>query len=125
MRRAVTAGLLLTVFTALASACVAGFGSGTAVLCKEGLHRPNECKRHSSVKSTGSDLKTADCSTIISAAPPRCGFRTFTQFSTAQPVAVSFSAPQPQSVKAMRIGDAVIIVSSVGPSETDRGPPRS
>jgi hypothetical protein len=61
-------------------------------------------------------VKAAKCSVVMTGS---------TQFAAAQPVAVSLSAPQPQAAKVFRHGDAVIIVSSVGPSETDRGPPGS
>jgi hypothetical protein len=70
-------------------------------------------------------VKAAKCSVVMTGSTPRCGLRTFLQFAAAQPVAVSLSAPQPQAAKVFRHGDAVIIVSSVGPSETDRGPPGS
>ncbi|HKV94004.1 MAG TPA: hypothetical protein VJW20_15760 [Candidatus Angelobacter sp.] len=119
MRRAATAMLLATVFTALSSACVAGLGSGTAISCGEALPKPRECSR------PVRNVKAADCRTIISAAKARCGLRTFVQITAVQAVTVSLSAPQPQSAEAVRPGDAVIIVSSVGPSETDRGPPCS
>jgi hypothetical protein len=120
MRRAAASILLVMVFMALAPACVAGWNGGEA--------RP--CWRHKiNVAGTGKTARTGQqaiaCSSWIAAHPGRCGLRIFVQLTFAQPPAFSLSPPQRRSAEKVLPRETAIIVSSVGPSETDRGPPRS
>jgi len=120
MRRTAASILLVMVFVALAPACVAGWNGGEARPCWR-----NKSKTGGATKTARDVRQAADCRTAIAAIPGKCGLRTFVQSTFAQPAAFSLSPPQRRSAEKVLPRETKIVVSSVGPSETDRGPPCS
>jgi len=116
MRRVCTSILLMTAILAVAPYCVAGGGGSCA-----NAGTADHCQPHHRQSAT---LNAQPC-TVRASADSRCGFRTFVHFHALQLRSVTSSAPLLIVNRRLALTTPNIIVSSVGPPETDRGPPRS
>jgi hypothetical protein len=117
-RTSITSVLLILLLAMSASACVAGWGQ-QADSCAH-TSRPVSSPAKPGIASG------AECGHALKSLPGKCGMRSFIHFQFAAFHAFQISAPlQRAAGNISRPPDAVIIVSSVGSPETDRGPPRS
>jgi hypothetical protein len=117
-RTSIASVLLILVLATSASACVAGWGQ-QADSCAHTI-RPV-----SPLAKPGIATRT-QCSHALESLPGRCGMRSFIQFQFVAFHAFQISAPLKRAAgNISRPPDAVIIASSIGSPETDRGPPRS
>lgn len=110
--------LLILALAASASGCVAGWG---------GQSTPSTSQQPCAGEKWVSTAPAVDpCRHVLKSLPGRCGLRGFVLF---QFVAIKpFQILAPLQLIASNVStplDSVIIVSSVGPPETDRGPPSS
>src|SRR5689334_7696131 len=115
MGRIVTSALLILVLAVSASACVGGWADQSAGRCSQlaGTHDPTAGHGAPGCRSLQSQ-------------PARCGMRDFIQFHFIRFSAFVLSTPLPSPTANLRLpGEPVILVSSVGSPETDRGPPHS
>jgi hypothetical protein len=125
-----TAMLLVFILGALAPACVAGWNGSYQLLashCEEvpqpsaGMH----CAHRTSYGPTRAEVKADEpCGHAFTARPGQCGLRSFIQLHFASFHAAEISVPVLTASKVASPSRVVIMVSSVGPPETDRGPPR-
>jgi hypothetical protein len=121
LRKSITSALLSLIVAASASACVVGPGARAPDLC--GRFNSHHCAKKRLGRAAASAPK---CTRALQALPGVCGLRgmlqfhpiTFEQFEISTPLLfVAGHVPFPF--------DSRVAVSSVGPPETDRGPPRS
>lgn len=122
VRRApITSALLIVVVVTSASACVAGCGSPTEFSCARASIR-----RAFSEKKARATTNSSACGDVLKAQPGRCGMRSFIPFQFAALPAFEMSSPLLRTNRNIPVPlDSVILVSSIGSPETDRGPPRS
>jgi len=122
--------ILIVALATSASACVAGWGSEAASACSQPkthaacAGKCPEAKRMSdgSRKSAGRSA----CKYVVKTQPGKCGMRSFVQLEFLTRPASEISNPlRREAGNIAAPDDGVIIVSSVGSPETDRGPPRS
>lgn len=143
MRRVpATAMLLVLVLSVLAPACVAGWNGScedvpqisTRVRCARVLLKAERgattalSGRESRVASHGNAVMNrvqADeqCGDELNVPTERCGLRSFVQLQFARLQAAQISIPLLPAAKVHVPSRVMIAVSSVGPPETDRGPP--
>lgn len=123
MRRTpVTSALLVVALATSTSACVAGWTSQPGASC----HRPSARQACSSKKPSSATAADLACSQVLKSLPGMCGIRGLVQFQFVTFHAFEISAPlQPAAGDFSAPSDAMVIVSSIGPPETDRGPPAS
>jgi len=144
-----TAVLLVFVLGLLAPACVAGWNGSSYELsaknCQEvpQLSAGMRCVRHrltaernrriashesraASRGTRGSEVVHTDeaCADAFKARPGQCGLRSFIQLHFVSIQTAEISIPLLVASKVPSPSRVVIVVSSVGPPETDRGPPR-
>src|SRR5258707_133796 len=121
-RTFVTSVLLIAALAASASGCLAGWGSQSAVPCSH-PHAQQDCTRKKTSKATA---KGALCGDVMKSLPGRCGMRSFIQLQFVELRKLEISTPPLRTVgNISATHDSTIIVSSIGSSETDRGPPCS
>jgi len=121
VRRTSTSVLLILVLATSASACVAGWGQQEA-----SSSHSSDRQACTGRKQVVSSPVRAGCGHVLKSLPGRCGMRSFIQFQFVAFHAFQISAPFRRATgNISRPPDAVIIVSSIGSPETDRGPPRS
>lgn len=125
-RTSITAVILIVALAASASACVAGWGSEAASVCSQPkTGSACEAKCPDAKKVTGSTRERA-CKNIVKAQPGKCGMRSFVQLQFLTRPASEISIPLRRGAGNIAApSDGVIIVSSIGSPETDRGPPNS
>ena len=119
MRRAsITSVLLIVVLASSASACVAGSGNPSLAACSRDRRISAPAKPKVAVRSTcGHDLRSL---------PGRCGMRTFVQFQFVALHTEEIVSPLTRPAGRILLpSDSVILISSIGSPETDRGPPNS
>lgn len=114
-RISIISALILVLAT---SACVTGWGLD---LGAHGTTRQSCARKPQRVAA----VANAACSPVLKALSDKCGLRGFVPFHFATFQAVQVSAPLRRASKISSAFDSAIIVSSAGPPETDRGPPRS
>jgi hypothetical protein len=118
MRR--TALLLILVFLVLSPACVAGWGGEPVSACSTARRSCTE------VKAKTIKIAPPACSHVRKSQPNRCGLRSFVQLQFMEVrSAVDVFVPPLRLAEYISPARFVIIISSIGPPETDRGPPRS
>lgn len=123
MRRPfITSALLILVLVPSASACVAGCGIQAEASCSDTARR-HACRR----KEPGIAItKHSRCSPVVKSLPSTCGMRSFVPFQFVSLHAADTSVPLQYAAGHISLPmDSVIIISSIGSPETDRGPPRS
>jgi hypothetical protein len=125
MRRApLTAVLLIAIFTASASACVSAWGSNSTA-SPTSCHRQNAGRSCAHKRMAGVTAKRASCPHDVKSQPAKCSLRSFLHLQFVMPQAAAISIPYRRLAAVNAPRDAVIIVSSIGSPETDRGPPLS
>jgi hypothetical protein len=142
-----TAVLLVLAFSMLPPACVAGWNDGTgfelsASNCEEmpqlsggrilsrhhGLRAaPSHEARVASQGPTRAEIVQAaePCGDAFKSRPGHCRLRSFIQLHFANFQTAEVSVPLLAVTRGAPPLRVIIVVSSVGPPETDRGPPRS
>jgi hypothetical protein len=119
-RSSITSVLLIVVLAASASACVAGSGNPSLAACSRnpGITARTKAAKTVAVRSTcGHDLRSL---------PGRCGMRTFVQLHSVALQTAEIVSPLARPAGRISVlFDSVILVSSIGSPETDRGPPNS
>ena len=129
-RKPLTALILIVIFATSMSACVAGWGSEAAASCCQSTARA-ACsgKCPDARKVTGCTHKSARnsaCKHVVKPQPGKCGMRSFAQRQFLTRPASEISIPlRREAGNIAAPDDGVIIVSSIGSPETDRGPPNS
>jgi hypothetical protein len=129
-RKPLTAVILIVMFASSMSACVAGWGSEAASACCQPAVR-SACagKCPDARKVTGNTHKSARnsaCKDVVKTQPGKCGMRSFAQLQFLTRPASEISIPLRRAAGNIAApDDSVIIVSSIGSPQTDRGPPRS
>jgi hypothetical protein len=118
--KAITSALLSLIIAVSASACVVGSGAQAADFC--GRFHSHHCAR----KRLGPAVASAPkCTGALQAPPGVCVLRGMLQF---HPITFEgFAISTPLLLVAGHVPatfDSRVVVSSVGPPETDRGPPR-
>lgn len=112
VRRSITSVLLIVAMATSASACVAGWCSQLETSC-----------RPAGVRKACAREKPA-CGPLIKSLPGKCGLRSFLQFHFAAFFTFEISTPFRCASSTISVpSDSVIIASSIGTPETDRGPP--
>ncbi len=118
----VTSVLLVLALATSVSGCLAGCGSQQPVSCSHSRARQQCVRKKSGSETAGSPA----CFDVLKSLPGRCGVRSFAPFQFVAFRAFVISAPlQPTAGNISAPSDSVIIVSSNGSPETDRGPPAS
>lgn len=121
-RTSITSGLLILVFATSAFGCATGWSSKPGIFCPRPSTR-QVCVR----KNPGTTVaRGSACSHILKSLPGRCSLRSLAQFQFAE--LHRFEIPSPLRHAGGKVSlpfNSVIIVSSIGSPETDRGPPRS
>jgi hypothetical protein len=113
MRRTpLTAVLVIATLAGVSPACVAGWGAQGTSPCRATADRA-----HTTSKTA------ASCRRIVKPESAKCGLRTFIQFQIAQFHSSGFSNPLIPVNEYVPAENPRIIVTSIGPPETDRGPP--
>lgn len=113
--------LLVVVLMALSPVCASGWSGQSATTCA-----PPGARRPFATEKTGvAQVAQAVCHNALKSQPAGCGLRSFVQSQIA-----SFRTAEVPALRVRCIGHiaparAAIIVSAIGPPETDRGPPRS
>jgi len=121
-RTSITSALLILVVVTSAAACVAGCGSQPAPSCS-GTNARRACTRKQAHTAT---TKNPACGDTVKSQPARCGMRSFIPFQFATLPAFEMSSPLKHTGGNVSAPwNAVIVISSIGSPETDRGPPRS
>ena len=121
MRHAsITSVLLIVVLATSASACVGGSGNPSLAACSRdqriSAHR-KPCRTVAVRSTCGHDLRSL---------PGRCGMRTFVQFQFVALHTLDIVSTLMRPAGRISIpSDFVILISSIGSPETDRGPPNS
>jgi len=120
-RTSITSMLLILVLSASASACVAGGESRPTPSCTHPIAR-QACAQN----KPGILTALSPACDVLRSQPGRCGMRSFLQLQFVAFHAFEISAPLHRAAGSISVPwDAVIIISSIGSPETDRGPPRS
>jgi len=121
-RTSITSVLLIVVLATSASACVAGLGSRPGTSC-----RPRDARRACAQKKPGTATAIHfGCDLLLKSPPGQCGMRSFTQFQLVAFHAFEISTPLRRATSRISAPlDSLIVVSSIGPPEADRGPPVS
>jgi hypothetical protein len=110
-----TSALLILVFSTSAFACASGW-SGTS----DGLCSAPRTRRACAIKAGST------CGRSFQSQHDKCSLRSFSQLRTAVLQKFQMSGPLLHAAgKASRPADPLLTLLSIGPSETDRGPPRS
>jgi hypothetical protein len=122
VRTSITSGLLILVFATSASGCATGWSSKPEALC------PRPSTRHACVRKKPGTRAAREpgCGPTLKAPPGQCSLRSFAQFQFAE--LHRFEIPSPLRYVGGKVSapfNSVIIVSSIGSPETDRGPPGS
>jgi hypothetical protein len=65
------------------------------------------------------------CGSVLKSLPDTCNMRSFVVFQFLPLQAAQISTPLRIASNVLPAFESGIIISSIGPSETDRGPPRS
>jgi len=139
-----TAMLLVFILGMMAPACVAGWNGGgyelSVIRCQEmprlsaGIRSTRHAAHSSKTRMNAAPSQLAPekaieagepCGDELSARPEQCALRSFIQLHFASFAATEISVPVLAATKVASPSRTVIVVSSVGPPETDRGPPRS
>ena len=122
MRRAsITSVLLILVVVTSASACVAGCGSQIAPSCPPMISLRACARKEPRTPTIGGRA----CGDVLKSLPDRCGMRSFIQFQFVALALFEIAAPFQRAASNSVPFDSLIVVSSIGSPETDRGPPRS
>jgi hypothetical protein len=116
-----TSIIFVLILVLATSACVTGWGSQQTDSCVHPSARQC-CGRKSSRIATGVGVA---CRPVLKALPDKCSMRSFIPFQFVALHATQASAPLQPAGYISPAFDSVIIFSSIGPPETDRGPPRS
>jgi hypothetical protein len=137
-----TAALLVFVLVMLAPACVAGWNDGRKSGCHSAVvgcqrkakphwRRLLECQSSKTAMTRASepirlqqDEARGHCEDAFTAPPGQCGLRSFIQLHLVGFSAHERAIPLPAATKVALQSRVMIVISSVGPPETDRGPPR-
>jgi hypothetical protein len=120
-RTSITAVLLILVLVTSVSACVAGWGSQIAPSCA----RTNSRRAGTRKVPRTPTIRGRACGDVLKSLPARCGMRSFIQFQIVPLAVFEIAAPIKRTASNPVPFDSVIVVSSIGPPETDRGPPIS
>jgi hypothetical protein len=120
-RTSITSVLLILALVTSASACVAGCGSQTAPSCSRTGTRL-ACARKEPRIATSMGRA---CGNVLKSQPARCGMRSFIQLQFVTLPTFEISVPLRRTASNSVPLDSMIVVSSIGSPETDRGPPRS
>jgi hypothetical protein len=120
-RPSITSVLLILVLVTSASACVAGCGSQIAPSCPRTISL-RDCARKEPRTAT---IRGRACGDVLKSLPARCGVRSFIQFQFVTLAVFEIAAPFQRTASNSVPFDSLIVVSSIGSPETDRGPPRS
>jgi hypothetical protein len=120
-RISITAVLLILVLVPSASACVAGWGSPITPSCPRTISR-RDCTRKETATAT---IRGRACGEVLKSLPARCGMRSFIQFQFVSLAGFEIAAPIKRTASNPVAFDSVVVVSSIGSPETDRGPPIS
>ena len=121
-RDSVISGLLLLVVATSASGCVTGWNSTNNVSCtRPASHRI--CSRDlQRVRATGG----RNCGSLLRSGANGCSLRSLAQLQFLEFRRSAVATPLPDAVERIEVcPHAVIVLSSIGSPETDRGPPRS
>lgn len=129
--------LLVLVLSVLAPACVAGWNGScadvpqisTRVRCARVRSSNGHGSRQKEQASHSHDALSIEageqCGDELNVPPERCGLRSFVQLHFASLQAAQISIPLLPAATVHAPSQVMIVVSSVGPPETDRGPPAS
>jgi hypothetical protein len=120
-RISITVVLLILVLVPSASDCAAGWGSQIAPSCPRAISR-RACTRKEPTTAT---IKGRACGDVLKSLPARCGMRSFIQFQIVPLAVFEIAAPIKRTGSNPVPVHSVIVVSSIGRPETDRGPPIS
>jgi hypothetical protein len=121
-RTPVTSGLLMLVLATSASGCAIGSSSKPEILCPRSSTR-QVCVQK---KPGTAAAKGSACGRTLKSLPGLCSLRSLAQFQFAE--LHRFENPSPLGHASGKVSppfNSVIIVSSIGSPETDRGPPCS
>jgi hypothetical protein len=121
-RTAIISVMMIVALATSASGCVAGWGSQQAALCR------HPGVRHACARVKPGVAATADpaCGHALKSPTGTCGMRSFAQSLYVAFHAFEISSPLLRTAgNALAPSDGVIVVSSIGAPETDRGPPGS
>ena len=122
MRRiAITSTLLIVVLAMTASACVAGWGCQPLAPCARSSAR-RTCPQKALFITTAAHVV---CGPVLKSLPDKCSMRSFVVFQLLPFQAVQIRTPLRSGSYIPLAFNSGVILSSIGPSETDRGPPRS
>jgi hypothetical protein len=117
-RTSITSALLILVMATSGSACVVGWGSQPDTYAAR-----QAC---AGKKSGTATAKQPVCRPLLKSPPGKCGVRSFVQFQFVALHRFAISAPLQRAVSSISPPLAlVILASSIGSPETDRGPPCS
>jgi len=121
-RTSITSGLLILVLATSAFGCATGWSSKPGTLCPS----PGTRKACLRKKPGTRAARGSACGHTLKSLPGQCSLRSFTQFQFAE--LHRFEIPSPLRHAGGKVSpplNSVIIVSSIGSTETDRLPPRS
>jgi hypothetical protein len=121
-RTSITSGLLILVLTTSAFGCATGWSSKPETLCP----RPSTRQACVRKKPGTTAARGSACGHTLKSLPGQCSLRSLAQFQFAG--LHGFEIPSPLRHAGGKVSlpfNSVIIVSSIGSPETDRGPPRS
>ena len=121
-RTSITSGLLILVFTTSAFGCATGWGSAPVTFGP----RPDTRQACVPKKPGITAAKGSACGHTVKSLPSQCSLSSLAQFQFAE--LHRFEIPSPLRHVGGKVSSpfhSVIIVSSIGSPETDRGPPRS
>jgi hypothetical protein len=121
-RKSITSALLMVVFSTSAFVCASGWSSTPEDRCPTTSAR-NICRKKSPGIRVG---RVSACGNFFRSQPAQCSLRSFAQFRSA--AIHRFEMPAPLLDAAGKLpwpANSILTLSSIGPSETDRGPPHS
>lgn len=113
--------LLVVVLAALSPVCVSGWSGQSTTTCS----RPGARRSCATKKAEVAQATRSVCGDTLKSQPASCGLRTFVQSQFATFRSAEVSTLLLRHIANISPSLAVIIVSSIGSPETDRGPPRS
>jgi hypothetical protein len=118
--RWITSAVLVLVVATSASGCATGFGSSLLASCRGGAGTMPDCFRAKAA------VAAAACGDLLRSSSRHCSLRHLAQFQFVNVGRFDVPSPLLPAPGIVSPGsNAVIIVSSIGSPETDRGPPRS
>jgi hypothetical protein len=120
-RTSITSVLLILVLTTSVSACAARWCSQPATSCHRAGDR-QACGRKKPATATAMHLP---CGPLLKSTPGQCGMRSFVQSQFVAFHAFETSPPVRTASSISTLFESLIIVSSIGSPEADRGPPIS